>query len=126
MLIISLKQLQRNNQHQAQQSWRKKKNSTEIFKVFLCLRGPNFVKNLEFKKNLRTTQRKMRFESAFQVSKKFQNNSRSSRNSGTIDHHVVQNQILATKTQKKRKIEELGDINTSHQITSKWENLEGL
>ena len=71
MLIISLKQLQRNNQHQAQQSWRKKKNSTEILKVFLCLRGPNFVKNLEFKKNLRTTQRKMRFESAFQVSKKF-------------------------------------------------------
>ena len=60
----------------------------------------------------------MRFASAFQVSKKFQNNSKSSRNSRTIDHHVVQNQILATKTQKKWKIEELGDINTSHHITS--------
>ena len=68
----------------------------------------------------------MRFASAFQVSKKFQNNSKSSRNSRTIDHHVVQNQILATKTQKKWKIEELGDINTSHHIRSKWQNLEGL
>ena len=66
-----------------------------------------------------TTQGKVRFASAFQVSKKFQNNSRSSRDSRTIDHHVVvQNQILATKTQKKWKIEELGDINTSHHITS--------
>ena len=54
----------------------------------------------------------MCFASAFQVPKKIQNNSRSSRNSRTIDHYTVQNQILATKTQKKWKTEELEDINT--------------
>ena len=56
----------------------------------------------------------MCFASAFQVPKKIQNNSRSSRNSRTIDHYTVQNQILATKTQKKWKTEELEDINTWH------------
>ena len=56
----------------------------------------------------------MCFASAFQVPKKIQNNPRSSRNSRTIDHHTVQNQILATKTQKKWKTEELEDINTWH------------
>ena len=60
--------------------------SLNLFRFFLIQWGPDFVKKLEFKNNLRTNLKKWPFSSIFQAAKKFQNNSRNPKNSRTDSH----------------------------------------
>ena len=50
-------------------SWWGKRIFLEVFKIFLSLREPDFVKNLEFKYNLRTAAKKLHFSRTFQAPK---------------------------------------------------------
>ena len=67
---------------------------TDSLQVSLRLCGQNFVKNLEFKNNLRARLKKWPFSNTFEVPDKFLNASRNSDNFRTGSHSKVWNQIF--------------------------------